>query len=102
MLSGDCVVIQPLSQTGPLPERTLMFSNITAPRLERRPNPGAIVSDSKDEPLAWDAREFVRRKVIGQTVAYTVEHTVATTPNRDYGVIYVGKLKQLDQMYNIF
>ena len=79
-----------------------MFSNITAPRLERRPNPGAIVSDSKDEPLAWDAREFVRRKVIGQTVAYTVEHTVATTPNRDYGVIYVGKLKQLDQMYNIF
>ena len=92
VLSGDLVVIQPLTPSGLSPEeRTLAFSNITAPKLERRPNPNSIVADSKDEPFAWEAREYVRSRVIGQTVAYTVEHTVSNTTNRDYGAILLGK-----------
>lgn len=99
VLSGDLVVIQPLTPSGLSPEeRTLAFSNITAPKLERRPNPNSIVPESKDEPFAWEAREFVRSRVIGQTIAYTVEHTVSNATNRDYGAILLGKSRDSENL----
>lgn len=44
--------------------------------------------DSKDEPWAWEAREFLRTKLIGEEVYFSSERPPNAT--RDYGVIYLG------------
>jgi staphylococcal nuclease domain-containing protein 1 len=51
VLSGDTVVIRGQPRNGPPPERTLCLSNVTAPRLARRPNPNIEQQerDQKDE-----------------------------------------------------
>ncbi|XP_018333811.1 staphylococcal nuclease domain-containing protein 1 [Agrilus planipennis] len=86
ILSGDSVIIR--GHVGaPPPEKTLFFSNVVAPKLARR----AIenLEETKDEPWAWEAREFLRKKLIGEEVLFTCEKP----PNsqREYGVVYLGK-----------
>lgn len=44
--------------------------------------------ESKDEPWAWEAREFLRSKLIGEEVYFSSERP--PNANRDYGVIYLG------------
>jgi len=89
-LSGDTVVIRGQPRNGPPPERTLCLSNVTAPRLARRPNPNLPQEqEQKDEPYAWEAREFLRKKVVGKEVYFTIEYK--TPGGREYGFIYLGK-----------
>ncbi|XP_056643670.1 staphylococcal nuclease domain-containing protein 1 [Diorhabda sublineata] len=86
ILSGDSVIIR--AQSGaPPPEKQINFSSITAPKLARRA--GDIGETTKDEPWAWEAREFLRKKLIGEEVFFTFEKP----PNavREYGVVYLGK-----------
>ncbi|KAJ8877383.1 hypothetical protein PR048_021837 [Dryococelus australis] len=87
VLSGDSVIIRGVPKGGPPPEKQINLSNITAPKLARR----AIGSgdETKDEPYAWEAREFLRQKIIGEDVLFTVEKPPNTS--REYGVIYTGK-----------
>lgn len=47
-----------------------------------------ISDESKDEPWAWEAREFLRSKLIGEEVYFHSERPPNAT--RDYGVIYLG------------
>ncbi|ESO85752.1 hypothetical protein LOTGIDRAFT_235720 [Lottia gigantea] len=90
VLSGDAVVIRGQPRGGPPPERTICFSNIMAPKLARRANPNTEGAETKDEPWAWEAREFLRKKVIGKEVAFTVEYT-APGSGKEYGCVYLGK-----------
>lgn len=85
------MVIRGQPRGGPPPERTLCFSNITAPRLARRANPNVEGSaETKDEPCAWQSREFVRKRLIGKEVLFTIEYkTPAAT--REYGCVYLPK-----------
>nr|QBI71273.1 ebna2 binding protein P100 [Eurycantha calcarata] len=87
VLSGDSIIIRGVPKGGPPPEKQINLSNITAPKLARR----AIGSsdETKDEPYAWDCREFLRKKIIGEEILFTVEKPPNTT--REYGVIYLGK-----------
>lgn len=86
VLSGDTVVIRGQPRGGPPPVRTLYLSNITAPKLAKRPT--ETISETKDEPFAWEAREFLRKKLVGKEVIFFVEYS---TNNRDYGTVYLGK-----------
>ncbi|XP_060573863.1 staphylococcal nuclease domain-containing protein 1-like [Ruditapes philippinarum] len=91
VLSGDAVVIRGQPRGGPPPERTLCFSNITAPRLARRANPNVEGSaETKDEPCAWQAREFVRKCLIGKEVMFTIEYKTPSA-TREYGCVYLAK-----------
>lgn len=45
--------------------------------------------ETVDEPYAWESREFLRKKVIGKEVLFTVE--TKTPTGREYGAIYIGK-----------
>lgn len=50
VLSGDAVVIRGQPRGGPPQERTLAFSNVSAPRLARRPNQSSdTTGETKDE-----------------------------------------------------
>nr|CAG4645365.1 EOG090X01F7 [Lynceus sp. MCZ IZ 141354] len=86
--SGDAVVIRGQPKGGPPPEKSLFLSGITAPKLARRATNNA--EETKDEPFAWDAREFLRKKVIGKEVVFVVDYKVPTT-GREYGYLYLGK-----------
>ncbi|KAL1502357.1 hypothetical protein ABEB36_007507 [Hypothenemus hampei] len=89
VLSGDSVIIR--GTTGaPPPEKQIVLSKITAPKLARRPGgPSESSTESKDEPWAWEAREFLRKKLVGEEVIFTSEKPPNT--NREYGTIYLGK-----------
>lgn len=76
--SGDTIVIygnskvRPSShllsyslQTGIAPEMQLTLAYCYAPRVARGP-------DSIEEPYGWESREFLRKKIIGQTIKFKV------------------------------
>lgn len=41
------------------------------------------------QPWAFQAREFLRKKLIGKEVCFTVE--IKTSLGREYGMVYLGK-----------
>ena len=91
-LSGDCAVIRGKPRGGPPPEVNLALSGVTAPRLARRPavaNPAsgdAPPASTEDEPFAWEAREFLRKKIGGKEVLFAEEAIIG---GRSYGNIYI-------------
>jgi len=42
------------------------------------------------QPYAWEAREFLRKKLIGKEVSFTVEYKAPGT-GKEYGFLYIGK-----------
>lgn len=60
VLSGDTVVIRGQPRGGPPPEKTIYLSNITAPKLAKRPT--EQVAETKDEVRT---RWLVRRALCG-------------------------------------
>ncbi|PIK48262.1 putative nuclease domain-containing protein 1 [Apostichopus japonicus] len=91
ILSGDAVIIRGVPKGGPPPEKQICLSNVVAPKLARRANPNIEHSvETPDEPYAWEAREFLRKKLIGKDVAFTVEYVVPGS-GRAYGCIFLGK-----------
>uniref|UniRef100_A0A2K6GQ85 Staphylococcal nuclease domain-containing protein n=1 Tax=Propithecus coquereli TaxID=379532 RepID=A0A2K6GQ85_PROCO len=90
VLSGCAIIVRGQPRGGPPPERQINLSNIRAGNLARRAaatQPDA--KDTPDEPWAFPAREFLRKKLIGKEVCFTIENR--TPQGREYGMIYLGK-----------
>ncbi|GBL80625.1 Nuclease domain-containing protein 1 [Araneus ventricosus] len=94
--SGDTIVIRGQPKGGPPDEITIILTGITAPKLGRRPNNNGEGA-TKDEPFAFEAREFLRKKLIGKRVCFTYEKqnkgqttTTEKKPTREYGIVYNG------------
>ena len=50
------------------------------------------MEETKDEPFAWETREFLRKKLIGQEVTVTIDKNPSgSTGTRDYGFLQLGK-----------
>lgn len=61
------------------------------------------IEETKDEPFAWEAREFLRKKLIGQEVTAVVEKSPnTTTGTRDYGYILLGKGNSVIKHFYLF
>ncbi|KAF0295232.1 Nuclease domain-containing protein 1 [Amphibalanus amphitrite] len=86
VLSGDAITIRSQPRTGRPKERQLNLSNVTAPRPARR-GPGNTDATA-DEPCAWASREFLRKKLVGKEVLFTIE--TSTNTGREYGHVYLG------------
>ena len=71
--SGDTIVIRDQPRGGPPPEKTISLSGINAPRLGRRNADG---KETAEEPFAWEARELLREKLVGQNIIFSVDYTV--------------------------
>ena len=84
-MDGGAVVIRGPPRNGPPAERILALTNINAPRLARRKTANAEAT--VDEAFAWDAREFLRKMIVGKAVLGNVVHNPG---NRDYGVLVLG------------
>ncbi|XP_063980278.1 staphylococcal nuclease domain-containing protein 1 [Diachasmimorpha longicaudata] len=92
IVSGDTVTIRDIPRGRPPNEVTISLSNISAPKLGRRGGPNS--DEEKDKPWAWEAREFLRKKLIGQEVVFA-EEKAATT--KKYGSVWLGKDKNTGQ-----
>uniref|UniRef100_A0A8C5RB67 TNase-like domain-containing protein n=1 Tax=Laticauda laticaudata TaxID=8630 RepID=A0A8C5RB67_LATLA len=90
VLSGCAIVVRGQPRGGPPPERQINLSNIRAGTLARRAAAGQPDGkDTPDEPWAFPAREFLRKKLIGKDVCFSVDYK--TSPRREYGMVYLGK-----------
>ncbi|NWU86576.1 SND1 protein, partial [Onychorhynchus coronatus] len=90
VLSGCAIIVRGQPRGGPPPERQINLSNIRAGNLARRGAPGQPdAKDTPDEPWGFPAREFLRKKLIGKEVCFTVEYK--TPQGREYGMVYLGK-----------
>lgn len=47
-------------------------------------------AETKDEPYAWEAREFLRKKLVGKEVIFTAEKP-PNSATREYGQVWTGK-----------
>lgn len=88
VLSGDSVIIRGQPKGGPPPEKQINFAGVIAPKLARRPTNNST-EITKDEPYAWEAREYLRQRLIGQEVYFHSERP--PNANRDYGYICLGR-----------
>ncbi|KAI5729280.1 hypothetical protein M8J76_000948 [Diaphorina citri] len=82
--SGDSITLitDPKLRT----EVTFLFTNVQAPKIARRPRAdGPPSAQPEDEPYAWEAREFLRKLIIGKIVWYTAEKPEG---NRYYGTLF--------------
>eukprot|EP01117_Protostelium_nocturnum_P000963 TRINITY_DN11291_c0_g1_i1.p1 TRINITY_DN11291_c0_g1~~TRINITY_DN11291_c0_g1_i1.p1 ORF type:complete len:937 (+),score=382.46 TRINITY_DN11291_c0_g1_i1:147-2957(+) len=102
--SGDTVLVIHIekNQQGPPLERELTLTNISAPKLGRRKTTRnqdgtTSVSVQEDAPYAWQSREFLRKKLVGNQVSYTVE-TKDPKSGREYAVVY---LTQGNETHNV-
>lgn len=81
--SGDCMVIMGTNwASGPPPVKTICLGGLVVPRVGRRETP--------DEPFAFQAREFLRKKLIGRTVKFRVDFIVPGG-TRELGVVMLGE-----------
>lgn len=82
------MIIRGQPRNGPPPERTIALSEIEVPRTTRRPNPSTPVPQP-DEPCGWEAREFLRKMLVGRSVLCSVSYKVPNS-GREYGCVLVG------------
>ena len=81
--SGDCMVIMGTNWSkGPPPTKMVCLAGLEVPRVGRR--------DTEDEPFAFGAREFLRKKVIGKTVQFRIDYVVPGG-TRELGVVKLGE-----------
>jgi staphylococcal nuclease domain-containing protein 1 len=85
--SGDTLVIAGRVKpgAGPPPEKRITLSSLIAPKLGKRDG------TSPDEAFAWQSREFLRKKCIGQQVVFKVDYVLEQIGNREFGSVFLGK-----------
>uniref|UniRef100_A0A8D9BSS8 Staphylococcal nuclease domain-containing protein 1 n=1 Tax=Cacopsylla melanoneura TaxID=428564 RepID=A0A8D9BSS8_9HEMI len=82
--SGDSITL--ITNPKTRDEVNFIFSSVTAPKLARRPRQdGPPSAQPEDAPYAWEAREFLRQRIIGKIVYYTVDKNDG---NRCYGTVF--------------
>ena len=76
---------------GPPPEKQVNLAYIQAPKIGKRiTNAEGQFTTTSDEPYAWQAREFLRKKLVGKEVQFKKEYTVPFAGNqRECGYLFI-------------
>eukprot|EP00299_Pterocystis_sp_00344_P018055 c9026_g1_i1.p1 GENE.c9026_g1_i1~~c9026_g1_i1.p1 ORF type:complete len:890 (+),score=268.03 c9026_g1_i1:30-2672(+) len=83
--NGDTLVIMNAAHKGgPPPEKRVTLSGIVVPRIGYKKDDTFVA----DEDYAWEAREFLRKLVIGKNVTFQVEHTLEDK-DRCFGSVFL-------------
>lgn len=80
VVSGDTLVIKLLDRSSISSaqdnEQRISLHSINAPKLARPPTDTDGSGSSIDEPYAFECREYLRKKLVGQEICYTVDFQV--------------------------
>lgn len=94
IFSGDTLVIKPLTRTSTNEtEQRISLNYIVAPKLARPPTEAGAGGSSVDEPYAFETREFLRKKLVGREICYTIDFQIPQS-NRLMCTVYLGKDKE--------
>lgn len=95
IFSGDTLVIKPLTRSSSTNEneQRISLNYITAPKLARPPTDTSAGGPSDDEPYAFETREFLRKKLVGREICYTIDFQIPQS-NRFMCTVYLGKDKE--------
>jgi staphylococcal nuclease domain-containing protein 1 len=94
IFSGDTLVIKPLTRTSANDtEQRISLNYITAPKLARLPTNANAGGASVDEPYAFETREYLRKKLVGREICYTIDFQIPQS-NRLMCTVYLGKDKE--------
>lgn len=85
--SGDTIVIRDKPIDKSPNEITIRLSRVKAPKLGRKGKD----RETKDEPYAWEAREFLRKKLIGQEVKFIPIPKANEDIKHEIGKVYFPK-----------
>jgi len=88
---GGFIIVRGVPRNGPPPERTLALADLAdVPRMARRPTPNNPYPEPmRDQPLAWESRDFLRKLLVGKSVTGVVMRKDANT-GREYGSIHLS------------
>ncbi|GBF98194.1 hypothetical protein Rsub_10694 [Raphidocelis subcapitata] len=93
VLSGDSLTIVGGAKPGTVPaEKRLTLSSLIAPKLGKRDG------TTKDEPFAWQSREFLRKKLIGQSVVFRIDYVVEAIGNKEFGSVFLPSGQQSENV----
>lgn len=110
VFSGDYLVLRDHPRGGPPPEYYVNFAYVQAPRFNR--TPGEDGKTSVSEPYAWEAKEYLAKRLIGQEVIYKSEYNKSGgsqggagaggpfggNANKEFGIIYLGEENIVETM----
>ncbi|KNE68591.1 hypothetical protein AMAG_12757 [Allomyces macrogynus ATCC 38327] len=82
ILSGDSLVLKESATSPPASERTVSLAYLVSPRLASSKR-----GQANDEPYAYDARETMRRVLVGKDIALRVDYSNPTT-GREFCSVY--------------
>ncbi|KAJ3368351.1 hypothetical protein GGF31_006442 [Allomyces arbusculus] len=82
VLSGDSLVLKESATSPPASERTVSLAYLVSPRLASSKR-----GQANDEPYAYDARETMRRVLVGKDIALRVDYSNPTT-GREFCSVY--------------
>lgn len=101
VFSGDYLVLRDYPRGGPPPEYYINLAYVQAPRFNR--TPGEDGKTSVSEAYAWEAKEYLAKRLIGREVIYQSEYTKSggaqpnaaggpfgSNANKEFGIIYLG------------
>lgn len=46
---------------------------------------------TRDEPFAWQSREFLRKLCVGKPCVFRVEYTIEAAGNREFGSVFINE-----------
>ncbi|CAF1242094.1 unnamed protein product [Rotaria sordida] len=74
----------------------IVKSIISAPKLSRPPTNSNTSESSIDEPYAFEAREYLRKRLVDCEICYTIDFHITQT-NRSLCTVYLGRDKETDE-----
>jgi len=96
IFSGDTLVIKPLTRSSSNnneAEKRISLNYITAPKLARAPTDSGAGGSTVDEPYAFETREYLRKKLVGREISYTIDFEIPQS-HRLMCTVYLGKDKE--------
>ncbi|KAL8920685.1 MAG: hypothetical protein Q9172_004399 [Xanthocarpia lactea] len=84
VLSGDTLVLASL-ESGQ--ERLFSLAFVSAPKLQR----------DREEPFAFQSRDFLRRATVGKVIQFVVHYTIPTGNKREYGTVTLQSGEELPE-----
>lgn len=111
VFSGDYLVLRDQPRGGPPPEYYINLAYVQAPRFNR--TPGEDGKTSVSEPYAWEAKEYLAKRLIGKDVIYRSEYTkggpaggqavagsgpFGGNANKEFGIIYLDEENIVETM----
>ncbi|KAK9827311.1 hypothetical protein WJX81_003519 [Elliptochloris bilobata] len=85
VVGADTVVVVAASKNAsvPPPEKRITLSSLIAPRLGRRDG------TTEDEPFAYAAKDFLRKRAIGKPCTFKIDYKLDSVPGREFGSVFL-------------